>query len=318
MQAANVYVDHFALALGGELRTVEESAQAGRLLSEPAALRAAGFAQHRLAAADTSALDLARAAVAELGRAPRAIDALVYGTCLPQSGNVGSPSDYARTRDVKHLMDFPASRLQAEQGWDDALLIGLNQQACAGLVGSLRLAAALLRAEPERERVLCLMADRFPEGALYEQAYNLMSDGATACLVSREPHGFRLLATHAITNGALSCVPDEQTAGAFFGYACGVIESTLARAGLAVSDLDWLVPQNMNRRALEVLARLLGLSAEQVLVPTLAEIGHVVCGDNLANLRAALEAEVICPGQRVLVFMAGYGLTWQGLLLERV
>src|SRR5262245_56544445 len=168
------------------------------------------------------------------------------------------------------------------------------------------------------ERAVCVSADRFPEEALYEQAYNLMSDGAAACVVSREAKGFRVLASWGITNGALSRVSDEETAGVFFGYACEAVEGTLARAGLGIADLDLFVPQNMNRRALEVLARLLRLDAERVLVPTLAEIGHVVCGDNLENLRRADETGLVGRGQRVLLLMAGYGLHWSCLLLEKV
>src|SRR6185503_11578231 len=135
---------------------------------------------------------------------------------------------------------FPASHLQAERGWDQALVLGLTQQACSGLVGSIRLAASLVCSDPDVDRALCVTADRFPEDALYEQAYNVMSDGATACVVSRAPGGFRLKAAWGVTNGALSCVSDDEAAGTFFGYACMVVERTLARAGLEIGDLGWL------------------------------------------------------------------------------
>jgi 3-oxoacyl-[acyl-carrier-protein] synthase-3 len=316
--AAPVFLGDLSLALGGEASSVEESAADGLLLSDAAALREAGFERHHRALPGTSGLDLARCAVSRLGEAAASIDALVYVTCLPQSGNVAPPGLYAGSRDVKHLMDFPASRLQAERGWDDALVVGLNQQACAGLLGSLRVAASLLRSEPDLERALCVTADRFPEGALYEQAYNVMSDGATACIVSRRPAGFRLIASWGLTNGALACVSDEEAAGTFFGYACQVVEGTLARAGLRPCELDWLVPQNMNRRALEVLARLLQLEPERVLVPSLGDVGHLVCGDNLENLSRSVDTGRIQPGETVLLLMVGYGLNWQALLLERI
>src|SRR5690606_39577843 len=60
------------------------------------------------------------------------------------------------------------------------LAIGLGQQACTSMLGSLRIARALLRDEPELGRILCVSADRFPDGAEHEQAYNLISDGAAA------------------------------------------------------------------------------------------------------------------------------------------
>lgn len=52
-------------------------------------------------------------------------------------------------------------------------------------------------------KILCITADRFPEGSLYEQSYSLISDGASACIVSTQPipEGFRYIEHHAITNG---------------------------------------------------------------------------------------------------------------------
>ena len=137
---------------------------------------------------DQTAYDLARAAVAQLAAAgpARRLDAIVYATCLPANGNIGARPSSPRPADVKDLMDFPASRLQADFGLDRAIVFGLNQQACTGMLGSLRLAGALLATEPAWRRVLCVTADRFPPGAGYEQAYNLISDGAAACVVSRD------------------------------------------------------------------------------------------------------------------------------------
>lgn len=310
------YLDHVGFALGGHRRTVEETARAGLLLSDPAALRAAGFDVHHVCPPTETAYDLARAAARATGLGLAGVDAVVYATCLPQNGNMGPAEAFARTRDAKHLMDFPACHLQADLDLDGALVVGLTQQACTGLLGSLRLARALLAAEPERQRVLCLTADRFPEGALYEQSFNLISDGAAACVVSRAPSGFRLRALHAVTNGALARANDDEAAGSFFAWSHRVIVETLARAGIGVADLALLVPQNMNRKALEILARLVGLDPARVACPTMAEVAHVISGDNLINLSRLRAEGRVRGGDLVLLFMAGYGLTWQAAVLE--
>src|SRR5687767_7093404 len=101
-----ITVQSLAFALGERRQTVEEAHASGRLLSPPSALREAGFAHHHLCAAESDAYDLARRAVAgveDLGD----VDAIIYATCLPQNGSVGSPARFAESRDVKHLMDFP-------------------------------------------------------------------------------------------------------------------------------------------------------------------------------------------------------------------
>jgi 3-oxoacyl-[acyl-carrier-protein] synthase-3 len=313
-----VYLEDCGFALGGRRFTVEESARAGRLRSAPEDLRDAGFAHHHVCEPDESPLDLARRAAAAVGSAAARVDALLYVTTIPECGNVGDRSRFDRERDVKALMDFPASHLQAELGLDGALVVGVNQQACTGLLGSIRIARALLGAERDLRAALCLTADRFPEGALYEQAYNLVSDGAAACVLRREPGRFRLLACHGITNGALVRASDDETVGSFFALAARVVAEALARAATKPAEVAWVVPQNTHARAWTVLARMLGLARAQIYCPTRAEVGHVISGDNVVNL-AALAREGLCrAGERLVLFMAGYGLTAQAVVLEAV
>jgi 3-oxoacyl-[acyl-carrier-protein] synthase III len=314
----HVYVDDFSYALGERKTHVTESETAGRLISSAADLAEAGFEWHHIAEPTTNAYDLARSTTTQLAAGPleEGVDAIVYATCLPGNGNVGDPRDWERTRDVKHLMDFPASRLQADFGLDRAVTVGLNQQACTAMLGSLRLAGSLLSTEPDWERVLCVTADRFPAGAVYEQAYNLISDGAAACVVSREPASFRLVTSHQITNGGLAQASDDQTVGTYFSYVHQLIRTTLARAGLRPADVDWIVPQNTNAKAWQILSRQFGFDPERVWLPSLPDVGHVISADNLINLHSLAHSGQLRPGEHVLLLMAGFGLNWQAVILQ--
>jgi len=317
---SDVYVSDFVYALGGRKVHVSESEAAGRLLSTAEDLESAGFRWHHICEPGDSAYGLAESVTAQLAGTGRlaAVDAIVYATCLPLNGNIGSPDDFGRTRDVKHLMDFPASRLQARFELNKAVVFGLNQQACTAMPGSVRLAGAMLAAEPDWRRVLCVTADRFPEGAFYEQAYNLISDGGAACLVSREPAGFRLVAAHQITNGALGRASDDETVGSYFSYTHRLFTETLERAGLTAAGIDWVVTQNTNDKAWQILARLLGIPLERVWSPSLPDVGHVISADNIVNLAQLVTSGQLRPGQRVALMMAGFGLNWQCLVLEAV
>jgi 3-oxoacyl-[acyl-carrier-protein] synthase III len=312
------YVDGLAYALGERRVHVEQSASEGRLVSSAADLVSAGFRWHHVCRSETTAYDLAEATVSQLSERGflHGVDAVVYATCLTLNGNLGSSCEFERTRDVKHLMDYPASRLQADFGLNDAVVVGLNQQACTSMLGSLRIAGALLTTEPSWGRILCVTADRFPDGAAYEQAYNLISDGAAACVVSREPGPFRLVATHQITNGALGRATDDETVGTYFNYTHRLVSETLERAGLAVGDIDWVVPQNTNESAWQILARVMGVDLERVWFPSLPDVGHVISGDNIVNLAALEESGSLRPSDRVLLVMAGFGLNWQCAVLE--
>jgi 3-oxoacyl-[acyl-carrier-protein] synthase III len=312
-----VYVDHLSYSLGNITNNVEEAAAGRRTVSSASSLREAGFSIHHRCSADQSSYDLARDCVRQIASNLGDIGAVFYSTCIPVNAAIAC-NDFQRSRDVKDLMDFPASHLQAEFGLERASVIGLSQQACTGMLGSLRLARSLLLTESEVQRVLCLSSDRFPEGALYEQSYNLISDGATCCIVSLQPSGYTLLASHAVTNGALARASDDETVGTFFNYAHYVIQEALRKAELTMKDIQHVAAQNMNPSAWKILARLLQFDFERVHSPTLADIGHVISGDNMINLKHLEDAGMIKSGERVLMFMAGYGLNWQCTILQKV
>ncbi|HWL85008.1 MAG TPA: 3-oxoacyl-[acyl-carrier-protein] synthase III C-terminal domain-containing protein [Polyangiaceae bacterium] len=312
------YVTLPSYALGEHTHTVEESVSAGRTVTDVAGLRGAGFERHCIAGSQTTAFDLARAAVEPIVKELGALDAIIYATCLPQNGNVGPESLYRESRDVKYLMDYPASRLQAYLQQDAAQVIGINQQACTSMLGSLRIARALVAAEPATQRILCITSDRFPEGAIYEQAYNLISDGAAAVVVTTEPRGFRIVGTGQITNGAMVIASDDETVGNYFSYTHRVITETLASSGLRADQIDWVVPQNTAITAWKVLSRMFKIGMDRVWCPTLPSCGHIISGDNVVNLKSLIDSGNVKPGERLLLLMAGYGMNWQCTILEAV
>ena len=142
----NVYLHDPVYALGDTTYSVDESALASRTLSGADRLREAGFETHHVCSPDTGVQDLAARTATQLGERLDTVSTVVFSTCLPMNGSVGSFAEFQESRDVKHLMDFPASRLQAACGLQDTQIIGLNQQACTGMLGGIRLAKALLQA----------------------------------------------------------------------------------------------------------------------------------------------------------------------------
>lgn len=315
---SDIYVNHFTYELGEVRHSVSDAAEANNILTSESALLEAGFRHHHVCSPATSSYDLAHRAVSHIQPHLGEIDAIIYSTCLPCNGNIGDAAAFEESRDVKYVMDFPGSHLQADFGLTRAMVIGLNQQACTAMLGSIYLARSLLSADRHVQRVLCITADRFPGGAIYEQAYNLISDGAAGCIVSRDPEGFRVIGTHAVTNGALSLASDDETVGSFFNYSYRIIQEALEKCGLTIADIDWIVPQNTNVVAWQILARLLAFDHKRVYHPTLGDVGHVISGDNIINIKHLLESGSVRPGEKVLLFMAGYGLNWQCVILEKV
>jgi 3-oxoacyl-[acyl-carrier-protein] synthase-3 len=325
MHASNdVFITRFAYSLGDQSFTVEESAAAGRIASKPELMRRAGFRAHRVCRPGTSAYSLACAALDPMREHLAAVDVIIHSSALPVNSSMNCSAWFAdapapstqREREPARLAHFPGSQLQADYAMDNAQVFGLTQQACTGLLGSLRMARALLLSEAATQTVLCVTADRFPEGAMYEQSYNLVSDGGAALLVSREQGPIRLLATSQITNGALAEANEEQAAGSYFSYAHRIITQTLEQAGMTIKDISWIVPQNMNALAWEILAKFLGVPMSRVCISSLPQVAHVISADNVVNLQALLDSGSARSGDRLLLLMAGWGVNYQCAILE--
>ncbi len=312
----SIYLSLPSIALGSEERPVVESAAAGRLMTSGEDLERAGFSVHHVASATQSAYDLAIEAVSQLHFHPETVDLLIHAVSIPE--NARHAMEPTNRIDVKTYMDYAGSHLQTALGLRKAALLGLTEQACTGALGMIRIAHGLLQAEEHLESALCIAADRFPDGTTYEQGYNVISDGAAACLVHKAEDAFRIRAFHHITNGALVKADDDETVGTYFSQTVRCIEELCAREGCTPASIDWIIPQNTNSSAWIILARLLGISQDRILQPTTASTGHAISADCLINLRHAHEQGCFKAGDTVLLTMAGYGANWQALLLEVV
>jgi 3-oxoacyl-[acyl-carrier-protein] synthase-3 len=313
----NAYLDNIHYTLGESRYDVSQAVSSGLTVSTEQALRDAGFSKHYICEASTPVYQLAKRCLEPLSDELNDVDAIVYSTCLPVNSNIGMVESFHKTGDVKHLMEFPASHLQHDFNMHEAQVFGLTQMACTGVLASLRMARMLINDDQDIHKVLCITADRFPEHAHYEQSYNLISDGAAACLVTDQPDGYRIIGAHGLTNGALAAANDDETVGSFFTNAHQVINETLNKANLTLADIDWIVPQNTHRNAWQILSSLLPFDYKRIAHPTISEVGHVISGDNLINLKHLEQKDCIKNGDKVLLFMAGYGLNWHCVLLEK-
>ncbi|MEM7245415.1 MAG: hypothetical protein AAF533_08725 [Acidobacteriota bacterium] len=312
-RASSVRMEALGLSLGSQRRPLEEAARRGELRSSTEALSRAGFVEHHCCDDEQSVLDLALAAVEQLPSV-EGVGLIVFATGFPASGALVSRERFEASGDVRHLLVSPAARLQAELGLSQAEVLGLSQLACTTSLAALEVGRRALLERPDFERVLCVTADRLPEGALREQSFNLISDGAAACLLSRDTSGPRLLASGGRCLGVLADAGDEVLAASYFSHGRELVLETLGRAGLGLEQLDDLVLQNVPVAAQHVLASVLGLPPERVHCPTRAEVGHVISVDNFFNWRALTTSELREEDQQdrnVALLSVGYGQNWQ-------
>ncbi len=94
-----------------------------------------------------------------------------------------------------------------------------------------------------------------------------------------------------------------------------VAEEALAANGLAIGDVDWLIPHQANRRILEGVAKKLSVPAERVISTV-----EIHANTSAASIPLALDLAVrdgrIMAGDLILFEAIGGGLTWGAALVR--
>jgi 3-oxoacyl-[acyl-carrier-protein] synthase-3 len=102
-----------------------------------------------------------------------------------------------------------------------------------------------------------------------------------------------------------------------FKFAVRVLEEaareTVAKAGMTLDDVDWLIPHQANVRILEATARKLGLPQEKLVV-TVDHHGNTSAASIPLALDEFVRAGRIRAGHRVLMQGVGGGFTWGATL----
>ena len=106
---------------------------------------------------------------------------------------------------------------------------------------------------------------------------------------------------------------------AVFKLAVAVLDeaarTTLAKAGKATSDIDWLIPHQANIRIMQSTARKLALPMDKVVV-TVDQHGNTSAASIPLALDSAVRAGKVQPGELLLLEGVGGGFTWGAVLLN--
>lgn len=262
------------------------------------------------------ALEAARNALAAAGVAAGDIDLIVVATSTP---------DYV----------FPSTAclLQAKLGVKGSAAFDI-QAVCSGFVYALATADSFIRSGSHR-RALVVGAEVFSRILDWNDRGTcvLFGDGAGAVVLcaSQAPgvhasvlradgsHAGMLSVPGNINRGAITGSPFLQMDGqAVFKFAVRVLEEsareTAAKAGLALGEVDWLIPHQANVRILEALARKLELPREKLVV-TVDHHGNTSAASVPLALDEYVRAGRIRAGHRLMLQGVGGGFTWGSSLL---
>jgi 3-oxoacyl-[acyl-carrier-protein] synthase III len=307
-------------------RIVENAEFAARLDTTDEWIRSrTGIERRHFAAEGEKTSDLAirasEAALADAGLTGNDLDAIVLSTATPD-----------RT--------FPATAVRVQDAIGMRRGFAFDVQAvCAGFVFALATADALIRSGQAR-RILVIGAETFSRILDFDDRGTcvLFGDGAGALILEAQegkgaPTDRGILATDLHSDGSLSELLYVDGGPSTTGTA-GVVRMagqevfkhavlklaetgarTLAAAGLAPSDVTWLVPHQANLRIMTMTAAKLGVPPERVVV-TVQEHGNTSAASIPLALSTAAQEGRFRPGDLLLMEGIGGGLAWGAAALR--
>jgi len=309
----NIGLEAIEYVLPESRRNLEELEVAGALETSAHRLREFGFEYAFTSKED--AFDLASKATAALLKnhdiEPEKIDALFFAGAIASSHSVNQSLEFLSA------FNYPACRLQYDFGLLNAIVAGISQTGCMGMMTAVKCAADFLRGS-DAENALCVSADVFPSRAKREVIYNVISDGGCALWVRKNATRNFLRAHRQKTKGYYwDCVARRnEIVAAYFPTACAIVRETLADARIDMDQVARVIPHNVSRRSWEILLNLLGINRERLFDENISAIGHIIAADNFINLKDAAERGKISRGDKLLLFNFGFGANWGCMVLE--
>jgi 3-oxoacyl-[acyl-carrier-protein] synthase-3 len=264
----------------------------------------------------TLATAAAQDALAHAGVAAADIDLIVLATATPDQT---FPSTATKVQAALHIPDCVAFDVHA---------------VCTGFLYALSVADSMLRAGTA-QKALVIGAETFSRILDWNDRTTcvLFGDGAGALVLGAEESERGILATRLHADGRhndlLFVDGGPSTTGTVgklrmkgrevFRHAvvnlAAVLNEVLEDAGLAATDVDWVVPHQANARILDATAKKLGLPPEKVVVTVDRHANTSAASVPLA-FDAAVKDGRIQRGDLVVLEAMGGGFTWGAAALR--
>ncbi len=243
----------------------------------------------------------------------------------------------ATTFTPDHFAPAVSALIQGHFKMKDAATFDLGA-GCTGFAYALHVADALITCGKSK-KLLIVAAESISKIVDYEDRATciLFGDAGAACLLERTEGKGSFIASHFSTDGdqaaSVTCgnqsntvcgqsIPQhilQQNGQHVYKYVMQNIPHGIGRllekSDLAMDDIDWFVPHSANMRIVEMVCKKLGFPLEKTPV-SMEYCGNTSSASIPLAICLALEEDRIKPGDTLLVYGFGAGLTHGGVTLR--
>ncbi|MCM3129323.1 3-oxoacyl-[acyl-carrier-protein] synthase III C-terminal domain-containing protein [Paenibacillus provencensis] len=238
------------------------------------------------------------------------VDVVLYA----HSAHVQVPGDYGLLHKV--LSPFSMELIPC---------YGISQLNCASSIAALNLAKQMIERDPELRQILLLCADQFnflPNSWRYIRKSTMLGDSAVALLLENggESHVIQSVYLFNDTRFHTGYYATEKEMGMFnqtyVSHIISGIEKVLSSSGMELSDLDYILPHNVNWTTWKEFLHRTGFAQEQIYLDMIPSIGHTFSNDAFINLSEAMAKGWMRKGSHYLMTSIGLG-SFFGFVLMR-
>jgi 3-oxoacyl-[acyl-carrier-protein] synthase III len=213
--------------------------------------------------------------------------------------------------------------LREKLGLGEARAFEASHQNCAISLYALKMAEALLRAEPPGATALLMFGEKVVSTEMqYLSRATVIGDAAVACLAALGGPGDAVLGLAHRTLGefyeTVDMAPElrGRYRQIYVPVMAEVMEDAVRDAGLTMDDVSLVLPHNVNRYSWSAIARELRLPLGRVYLENIPKMGHCFCMDPFVNLVTARAEGAVNPGDTVLMASAGEGATFAAAVVR--
>ncbi|MCL8015543.1 3-oxoacyl-ACP synthase III family protein [Streptomyces sp. AS02] len=217
----------------------------------------------------------------------------------------------------------PAREVRDRLGLHHAEAFALSHQNCASGMAAVDVAAELLRAEGRAgDRALVVTGEQAfsPKVQLIDDVA-IMGDAAAACLVTLDGAGdaVRSYATRTLGEFSAAMLLDGEKSLRFGKvYApelAEVMRQAVDEAGLGFSDIDLVIPHNVNLQSWRQTINELGIPREQVFLENVERFSHCFASDVFLNYTTLRDEGRLTEGRHYLFATVGLGATFAAMVI---